>query len=266
MTAHRRWMAACCVGVALLANPTASQAQDAVIDVEVEDETENDSGATCEFRSDAVFSRQGSRTEGDMLYTYFGTNYFRFNQATGESWIRSNRSCSDGTGGLYWRVVTPRPEALIEPARDRATGLIRAPRFALNPPTRGYVNLGMWLAVESPAESPLSVRADAGTAWAEVTATLAGTTFDMGNGEREVECDGYGDPIPDDARDDIAPSPTCGYTYTNNDDQPYTVSATSTWTLIWRLSNGRSGTLPDLVLTGTLDYEVWEIQTVGERG
>jgi hypothetical protein len=68
------------------------------------------------------------------------------------------------------------------------------------------------------------------------------------------------------AKDDVDPSPDCGYTSTNKDDSPYTVTITSRWTLTYPLSNGGSGTLDDVELTNSFDDEVIEIQTIGASG
>jgi hypothetical protein len=121
----------------------------------------------------------------------------------------------------------------------------------------------MWLAIE-PA-GPYVARAQipasgAAAVWAETTATLADTSFVFGTGA-SVTCPGVGTPIPEAAIDDVGEGP-CGHTFTEFVGET-TVTITTRWTVTWLLSDGRSGTEPDLSLSTTIPYEVREIQTVG---
>jgi hypothetical protein len=126
------------------------------------------------------------------------------------------------------------------------------------PEAGGIVNLGLWLALTG--QDPVTVRAEAGSLWAEATVTLASTTWDMGNGD-VVTCDGPGVPIVD--ADTMEQGP-CGYTYRRSspDDQPFELSVTATWAVTYR-SSGGSGSSGTVDRTASVTYDVDEIQTVG---
>ena len=120
------------------------------------------------------------------------------------------------------------------------------------------MNLGLWLALAG--QDPVTVRAEAGSLWAEATVTLASTTWDMGNGD-VVRCDGPGVAIVDTDTLDEGP---CGYTYRRSspEDDPYTMSVTATWVVTYRSSAG-SGSAGSIDRTLSVDYDVDEIQTIG---
>lgn len=221
----------------------------------------------CEWGSDQVHFRNGRSESGEYRYTYIDLLYWRFRPATGEIWVQSMRICrQDGvqvSSGLEWRPVSgPDPEVLADTLYDEVTEQVPLPRPDLSPVGPGFVNLGMWLAVEEPA--PISVTARAGAVWATTTASLESTTFDMGDGT-VVTCDGAGDPIPDSKLDSVDESDDCGHTYTTlgPDGEPFTVTITSTWHVTWVGSGGTGGDLGTLDRTSSVEYEVLEIQTVG---
>ncbi len=141
------------------------------------------------------------------------------------------------------------------------------PSISPTPEANGIVNLGLWLAVQPQTLDPITAQAGPDT-WITVSPTLTATTFDLGNGDT-VTCDGNGVPIetvhPD--LDVVEQSPTCGYTYRHSspDDQPYQLTITTTWELPYDSSEG-TGQIPPLDRTTVVDYDVDEIQTVGERG
>lgn len=194
---------------------------------------------------------------------------FKFDSATGLAWLWSSMTCRNDAGELVdsdtvWYLLTViDPAIAITPAYDDAIDMIEPPAPLLSPVGRGVVNLGMWLAVAEQDE--VSAIANIPTAWAEVRATQKATTFDFGNGDT-VTCDGLGSPIPESEKDTLDEGP-CGYTYRSaNDGEPYTITITSTWAITWELSDGRTGTRPDVTLTTTFEYPVVEIQTVGTNG
>ena len=87
---------------------------------------------------------------------------------------------SEGDG--RWVVVGPPDPAILLPgATEQATEPITTPVPTLSPAARAPVNLGMWLSVQ-PA-GPIVARAELGPLWAETTATLATTSFDLGTGD-----------------------------------------------------------------------------------
>ena len=179
-------------------------------------------------------------------------------------------SCTDPAdpqnGRLRWQVTTPPDPAMLLPGATRtATEQIDVPHPAISPTGDVAINLGMWLAVEQ--AGPYVARAAFNNAiWAETTATLATTTFDFGDGTAPVVCDGVGTPVPADRLDSPEPGP-CGHVYSDHADiGPHTLTITATWRVTWRLSNGRTGQLADIVTSTQHTYAVYEIQTVGVSG
>ncbi len=159
----------------------------------------------------------------------------------------------------WWTASDPDPAILLPGTRRQATEPITFPVPDLSPTNQGVVNLGMWLAVE-PA-GPISVEAVLGRVWARTTATLIETSFDPGNGAAPVICAEIGTPIPDSELESIDEGP-CGYTYPSAvEDGEITI--TSTWSVTWELSDGRTGRDADIVVTTVVPYDVVEIQTVG---
>lgn len=200
------------------------------------------------------------------VFAYIDQLYWRIRPSTGETWVQAWRVCTrDGeevSSTLDWRRVTaPDPRVLAESVYDEVVRQVPVPEPALSPVGPGFVNLGMWLAVTEPA--PISVTATAGSVWATTSAELESTTFDMGDGT-VVVCDGAGDPIPESQMDSLEPSPVCGHTYTGiNGREPFVVTITSTWRVSWNGSGGVGGDLGGLDRASTIQYEVLEIQTVG---
>ena len=146
------------------------------------------------------------------------------------------RECPDGVGGFTWVDTSITAQDVIDDAVDRARRAVPAPTLDLSPSPEagGIVNLGLWLALAG--QDPVTVRAEAGSLWAEATVTLASTSWDMGNGD-VVTCDGPGVAIVD--TDTLEQGP-CGYTYRQSspDDDPYTMTVTATWNVSYRSSAG----------------------------
>lgn len=188
----------------------------------------------------------------------------RFEQASRADCTNATDPAGWATGDIRWTaVVPPSPDILIEPAVARAAEPINDPVPAINPPDRAPVNLGMWLAAEQ--AGPIVVRVNLGPLWAEATATVDETTFDMGDGST-VTCAGNGTPLPANRRTTVAEGP-CGHTYRDIADVgDTTVTVTSTWAITWRTSAGNSGTQPPVDVSTAVPYEVYEIQTVGRSG
>lgn len=205
-----------------------------------------------------------------VVYYSEGNQLHRYNEGNGEYEGALVRVCTDSTdpsdGSIIWVVNTPPDPAILLPgATQSATSAIEVPAPDISPPDASAVNLGLWLAVE-PA-GPIVVRAELGRAvWAQTTAALATTTYDLGNGDEPVVCTGNGSPIPETEKDSIAEGP-CGYTYRESTDgETVSLTVTATWTITWELSDGRTGSEPDVVVSTVLPYEVYEIQTIGTRG
>jgi hypothetical protein len=170
------------------------------------------------------------------------------------------RECPDGVSGFTWVDTSITVDDVIDDAVGRAKRAVPAPTLDLSPSPQagGIVNLGMWLALAR--QDPLTVRAEAGSLWAEATVTLSSTTWDMGNGDI-VTCAGAGTPIVD--TDTVEQGP-CGYTYRRSspDEAPYTLTVTATWTVTYR-SSGGSGSAGTVDRTSSVAYDVDEVQTIG---
>ena len=96
------------------------------------------------------------------------------------------------------------------------------------------------------------------------TATAESIAWDMGDGHT-VTCKTPGTPYA--ASDGLAPSPDCGYTYTQPSGHmpggTYTITATTTWKVTWTSSDGESGALPPLTTPpSTVAVKVGELQAV----
>jgi hypothetical protein len=158
-------------------------------------------------------------------------------------------------------------EDMIDQVSDSIRRRIPQPVANVNPAPEhgGFVNLGLWLAVEDPG--PISAHAAAGSVSATATAQHVSTTFDFGNGDT-LTCVGGGTPIEDVHPDlDTTEQGPCGYTYTRSspDDAPYQLTISSTFAITYT-SSGGAGNLGTITTTRTYPYDVDEIQTVGTRG
>lgn len=162
---------------------------------------------------------------------------------------------------------------LMPGAYDDAVSQIPLPDASVISPgveQGSLVNFGMWLAV--PDVAPVTARAEAGAVWAQATATLMSTTFDMGNGD-VVECEGTGEVLTPDSPSwgtDEA-SPSCGYTYewpsapqfTGTDDLAYHLMVTTLWEVRGTGSDGRDVAMTPVDVSYEFTYQVREVQTVG---
>lgn len=170
------------------------------------------------------------------------------------------RLCNGTVDAFWWIDVTPpTPQALYRIPFESVRRRLPDPTPDLSPTDRGVVNLGMWLAVAPQAD----VRAEIGDGalFGRVVATHTSTTFDPGNGDDPITCDGAGVPIVDVDTVDEGP---CGYTYRNPSPagEPFEFTVTTTWSIGFETSSG-SGTLDPLATSSRFDYQVVEIQTVG---
>jgi hypothetical protein len=168
--------------------------------------------------------------------------------------------------GFRWIVVVPpSPTILVPDVVLVVKGHVQSPQPAINPATDTAVNLGLWLAVAN--TRPITAEGRLGPLWARGRATLTSTSFDPGNGDAPVVCDGGGTPMPESQLNDAGEGP-CGYTYTSLDDvrnDDLAITIRSTWTITWVTSDGAANSSPPetLVLTTTIPYDVYEVQTIG---
>ena len=130
------------------------------------------------------------------------------------------------------------------------------------------VQLWTWYWVEQADWVPLSRTVELRGVSATVTATPVATTFDPGNGDGVVSCDGPGRPWTDPGdNSDPAPSSVggCGYQYKRVAEG---VQATTSirYAVTWTSSTGAGGALPDLLgSTTSPPFRVEQIQVVVGR-
>jgi hypothetical protein len=167
--------------------------------------------------------------------------------------------------GVSFRWAAPAEQVdrqrLIDAAYDYVVRDIPVPRLEMSPPPAvgGVVNLGLWLSVAEPG--PVSAIAEVGPVWASVTARLARTTWDMGNGD-VVACEGPGVPYPV-GSNQLGQGP-CGYTYTGRPPlEGYSITATGHWEVQLVTSDGVSQALAPIAMPVTVAYDVDEIVTTG---
>lgn len=185
------------------------------------------------------------------------------------------RQVADCTGATHPNGVTtgdvrftptepPDPAILLRRTTVTVTEAIDVPPPRISPAESAAINLGLWLGVE-PVE-PVVARAQLGPLWAETRATLESTTFDLGDGTK-ITCPANGTPIPANRLDSVEQGP-CGHTYRDVADLDVSeITVTATWAITWELSNGRTGReSPDIVMSTSVPYEVYEIQSVGVGG
>lgn len=130
------------------------------------------------------------------------------------------------------------------------------------------VQLWTWYWVEQADWVPLSRTVELRGVSATVTATPVATTFDPGNGDSVVSCDGPGRPWTDPGgNSDPVPSSVggCGYQYKRVAES---VQATTSirYAVTWTSSTGAGGALPDLLgSTTSPPFRVEQIQVVVGR-
>ena len=130
------------------------------------------------------------------------------------------------------------------------------------------VQLWTWYWVDRTDWVPLSRTVELRGVSATVTATPVATTFDPGNGDSVVSCDGPGRPWTDPG-DNSDPEPSsvggCGYQYKRVTES---VQATTSvrYAVTWTSSTGAGGALPDLLgSTTSPPFRVEQIQVVVGR-
>ena len=133
-------------------------------------------------------------------------------------------------------------------------------------PPRGsaaLVGLPEWIWVPHRYWAPVTRRASAGAAWAEVMAIPKRMSIDPGGGMQSVGCSGPGTAY-DPRRTASAQRTDCSYTYSRSSaSQPgtaYRVTVTVVWDGSWAGSGGVGGTLPDISRSTTFSLRVGEGQ------
>jgi len=134
------------------------------------------------------------------------------------------------------------------------------------PYRRTWVGIPVWLWVDNPTDStwgPISRTATYGGVTVTGKASVTSLTYTSGDGQT-IGCGGGGtrfDPAywANRAAQD---SPTCGFRYQHTSKgTPFTVSATSTWSVEWT-GGGQSGRIQMPSTTSTTTVRVGELQSV----
>jgi hypothetical protein len=157
---------------------------------------------------------------------------------------------------------------LRQGALDTVTKRLPKPVPGLAPSADlALVNLGTWFWTEPSTWTPVTARAEVPGAWAEVTATPSLLRFRPGDGplgSGDATCAGPG-PVWTPAVDDATPSP-CMYAYPHSSRLApggrWPAELSIEWTVRYRLSDGRSGSLQRLTTTAPLSVAVQEIQAL----
>jgi hypothetical protein len=156
----------------------------------------------------------------------------------------------------YAELVPPAPTAHRSPRED-VPGPSGVPFTVVNLWTYFWVDRDDWV--------PLARSVELRGVTATVTATPVAMTFDPGNGDDVVRCDGPGSPWVDPG-DNTDPDPAtvggCGHRYARVSDG---VRATTSirYAVTWTSNTGLGGTLPDLAGTSvSAPFRVEQIQVV----
>ena len=182
--------------------------------------------------------------------------------------------------GTYAWLRCSGPESIDGPRTRQSGATVAAsaverlplpgPEVATNPDA-GHdqlVGVPTWLWVRN--WRPMAVTAAVPGTTAELVATPLSVTYDMGDGETPLTCDGPGTPY-DTSRPAAAQRSDCTYTYARSSagrpGATYTVTATFSWGLRWSSTTGQGGTLPTLRRSSTFELRVAEAQAlvVGRR-
>ncbi|MFE9121436.1 ATP-binding protein [Streptomyces sp. NPDC007172] len=128
--------------------------------------------------------------------------------------------------------------------------------------TKGLVGMPVWLWTEQTPTTwgPQSTTAAAGGLSVTATAHVTSITWSTGDGS-SVTCTKPGTPYEQSFGK--RESPDCGHTYSKvPDGGTYKITATSTWAIEWKATNGETGTLPDEIRTAGTTLSIGELQVV----
>jgi hypothetical protein len=153
-------------------------------------------------------------------------------------------------------VVVPKPTVGRSPAG-----------FLPNGDPYTVVRIPTWFWTDAATYQPVSARADAGTAWAQVTVTPVDLTFAPGDGGPTVSCAGPGRAWVAGRDAQVASAPGgCDYTYLRSSyglpHDELTATYGIRWSVTWTGSGGTAGNLPDVTTTANSVFAVAEAQSV----
>jgi hypothetical protein len=168
----------------------------------------------------------------------------------------------------YWQYLEGAPgfgpdlAALAASAYDRIALPFPVPSTAPSLEVRPLTGLDTWLWIDPVAWEPREATAELAGFGVTVTATPVRVIWDMGEGERPVECDGPGTVWQPDGPE--SQTTDCAYNYRwNSNDEPdgvFRASVTVEWDVAWTASTGAGGTLAPGRRTTTFDVAVRSIE------
>lgn len=186
--------------------------------------------------------------------------------------------CMRGPGGVLglqtpvWLAFLPGNAQVANPAllAQEAYRLlpIPLPRIGVNPPAdqNELVHLPIWLWVASSGWGTRSASVSVPGETVRAAATPVAVVWSMGDGNT-VTCHGPGTPF-DPRRPLAAQHPTCAYTYQQSSagepNQRFTVTATTTWRVVWT-ATGRaagSGVLPPITRSAQITLRVAQAEAL----
>jgi hypothetical protein len=125
-----------------------------------------------------------------------------------------------------------------------------------------WVNLWTWFWADPTVWRPLSARAAADGAWAQVTVTPTRLVITPGDGSADVVCAGPGRAWTNTDGNNAPSNGGCGYVYRHVTATPITATVAIDWTVTWTGSGGTGGTLPNMRTRSTSSFAIEQIQVV----
>lgn len=145
------------------------------------------------------------------------------------------------------QLKPPLPEVQTAPPRGR-DGLVGLPHFY-------WVDRARW--------HPITSRAEAGTVWAEVTATPTNLVIAPGTGQPGLTCQGPGVPYKKNQKS------SCTHTYTRSSaglaNASYQATVSVVWSAVWAGSGGVGGPLAPLTVSTVFPVRIAEGQALIQR-
>lgn len=226
-------------------------------------------GVDCRWRLLPIESLDGSSDGDAALVREQGVEEvdsngraYRTDPLTGSRMVLYFRSGADCGPGPVWVSTALTARSLLPGLRIEIERVLPlpVPNMSPDPSVGSVVNLGLWLSIEDPGST--SIRLTDGPVWGEADGLLVGFDVDFGDGN-SVSCEGLGTPYPE-GSNNADPGP-CGYVYRQRSPEgvPFQLTITSRYEVIYRLSNGESGSLGVIERAATFGYPVIEIATVG---
>jgi len=165
--------------------------------------------------------------------------------------------------------MTEPPVSSPEAVAHQAISRLRLPRVSivLSPVGDQLVGLATWMWLPRGSWARRSASAHVPRLTVSATAVPVRAVWHMGDGTRPVVCRGPGS-VWRQGMNPHASSPDCGHTYRRSSLRAaggaFTVRVSVSWRVRWH-GGGRSGSVPDLVTSGSRRVRVAESQTLLTR-